>query len=55
MENKALEKQLKKEAKAVGLTYEEYTDILIAEVEAKQAPTIGDMLQTISHLNFQFC
>lgn len=51
MENKALMRQLKKEAKAVGLTLEEYTEILISENE--QQPTIGQMLSTISHINYQ--
>jgi len=51
MKNKELVRQLKREAKAVGLTMEEYTEILISENEAQ--PTIGYMLNTISHLNYQ--
>lgn len=51
MQNKTIVRQLKKEAKAVGLTLEEYTEILISENEAQ--PTIGQMLNTISHINYQ--
>ena len=55
MENKALERQLKKEAKAVGLTYAEYTDILTAEIEAEETLSVSQMLGEISMLNVSFC